>query len=870
MKHGRFFKRITALTSAAAITLGTLSTAPAVPDVIAAASDPDNYAKLLQYSLYFYDANMCGEISSKTGLSWRGNCHTSDEVTGGFHDAGDHAMFGLPQGYTASTLGWSYFEFKDAFDSTGQTEHLKLITDHFCDFFKKSTVLNGDTVTNFLYQKGDGNVDHDYWGPPENQTGSRQMFWTNNGASDIAAEYAAALAANYINFGNAEDLKYAEALYRFSTQYNQVATYGCSDFYNSSGCRDDQAWAAGWLYLATNKEQYKNDCASKQTQYLGWIHGWDNVDMGAACLYSRITGNWSKPNDWMSGRTNSSGYFFLDKWGSARLNCSMQMSALVAQKHSGRNYSNWCKGQMNYILGDNPKNTCFVVGYAPNSASKPHHRACSGTSSDKDDSPSKYVLVGALVGGPSDANGTYQDSRADYICNEVACDYNAALVGAVAGLYSTYKTGSTVSSIEGVTKIYGNGTTDPIVTTTTVSGVTTTTASTSKPATTTTTTAKKENADEYELTPNLSSGSMSSNFPEWLWSEFGIPENETAYKVEVTISSDSIIGTWNGAFGSTINEGDWYQSENFNEYFNSNTATAVWNIDADTSKAINYKYGTLKIGFWWLTNNNYTIDSIKVYTEKDSAPITTTTTKPTTTTTTFTTTTTKPTTTTTTSTTTTTKPTTTTTTSTTTTTKPTTTTTTSTTTTTKPTTTTTTSTTTTTKPTTTTTTSTTTTTKPTTTTTTSTTTTTKPTTTTTTSTTTTTKPTTTTTTSTTTTTTKPTTTTTTSTTTTTKPTTTTTTSTTTTTKPTTTTTTSTTTTTPAPAAVDGDANGDGLVLLSDAVLILQCIGNPDNYEIPESQLEAADVYERGSGLTSLDALTIQKFLLKMIVSLPTK
>ena len=243
---------------------GTFSIA--APSITANAAT-DDYAKLLQYSLYLYDANMCGsEVGEKSGLSWRNDCHTVDEVQGGFHDAGDHAMFGLPQGYTASSLGWSYYEFKDAYQATGQDEHLKMITDHFCDFFKRSTKLNGSSVSNFLYQKGDGTVDHSYWGPPENQGSGRKMFWTSGGASDIAADYAAALALNYINFGNAEDLKYAEALYNFSTQHNAVATDGPNTFYKSSGCQDEQANAAGWLYIATKNEKYKNDCSSKQTQ----------------------------------------------------------------------------------------------------------------------------------------------------------------------------------------------------------------------------------------------------------------------------------------------------------------------------------------------------------------------------------------------------------------------------------------------------------------------------------------------------------------------------------------------------------------------------------------------------------------------------
>ena len=222
----------------------------------------------------------------------------------------------------------------------------------------------------------------------------------------------------------------------------------------------------------------------------------------------------------------------------------------------------------------------------------------------------------------------------------------------------------------------------------------------------------------------------------------------------------------------------------------------------------------------------------------------------------------------------TTKATTTTTKTTTTTAKPTTTTTKTTTTTAKPTTTTTSkATTTTAKPTTTTTTKATTTTAKPTTTTKTTTTTAKPTTTTTTKTTTTTaKPTTTTTT--TTTTAKPTTTT--ATTTTTAKPTTTTTTTTTTAKPTTTTIIITTTTTKPKQKLAGDANGDSIVDLADAVLIMQALASPNVYgldgtsekHITRQGIADGDVEGGGNGITSNDALAIQKYLLKLIKSLP--
>ncbi|MGN0580550.1 MAG: glycoside hydrolase family 9 protein [Ruminococcus sp.] len=605
------------------------------PTITADAAGSDNYAKLLQYSLYFYDTNMCGsQVNDTSKITWRGNCHTGDDAVGGFHDAGDHAMFGLPQGYTASTLGWSYYEFKDAFNSTGQGGHLKVITNYFCDFFKKSTKLDGSgNVQSFLYQKGDGNEDHSYWGAPELQSNSRRQYWTSNSASDIAAEYAAALAVNYINFGNAEDLKYAEALYKFSTQHNSIATDGPTGFYNNSSCRDEQAWAAGWLYLATKNESYKNDCASKQNQYLGWVHGWENVDLGAACVYAYITGDWSKVNGWIGSQTNSSGYYFLDQWGSARYNCSLQFTALVASKNSNADYSSWCKGQMNYILGDNPKNTCFVTGFASNSAKNAHHRAASGYQGyEGSDGMNEYtttyhptkghVLIGALVGGPSDASGTYSDVMNDYKCNEVAIDYNAGLVGAAAALYSVYKTGTPDTSIEGVSDVYnssaeGNQPQQP--TTEPPTSPQQPTTSPQQP----TTNPPSGNAGEYEMTVGESYdyGSMTEKMIGWKWADLGIPVNEKVQKVEVTISSNNNIGKWQGAFGTSTKVAPdyWAQSSDMEQTISGNKGTITWNVDSDTADIIQYQYdGELKFGVWWIECQQFKVESVKVYTDGTS------------------------------------------------------------------------------------------------------------------------------------------------------------------------------------------------------------------------------------------------------------
>ena len=699
-----------------------LSVKVAEPSLTAAAATTDDYARLLQHSLYFYDANMCGsDVNSKCGLSWRGNCHTNDEVPGGFHDAGDHAMFGLPQGFTASTLGWAYYEFPDAFDETGQTDHLKMITDHFCDFFKRSTKLNGDTVTNFLYQKGDGTVDHSYWGPPEAQ-GSRQMFWTSNGASEIAAQYAAALAANYVNFGNAEDLKYAKALYNFSKQYNQLSP---NQFYGSNSLSDDQAWAAGWLAIATGDNSYKSAAGSGGN--VGWVHGWNDSYLGAACLAGEVTGNWSAATGYISSKANGSNYMFLDKWGSARLNCSMQMTALIATKHGKGNYKDWAKGQMNYILGQNPANTCFVVGFASNSAKNPHHRAASGYTSyeqfnmnnwnpDGDHmnpfsqvSSNGHTLIGALVGGPCDANGTYHDNMGDYICNEVACDYNVGLVGAAAGLYHFYGTGKIDTSIDGVKKIYSSSSVTPGQNDKT----TTTTSNNNNNNKTTTTTARPSGSDsEIVLYPeDMDVGTEKGTDGEINnYAEFAHQgaESVTLYYTVNTndMKSSGGFGTWNG---------EWLQ-EDFEVNVNNGKVEVSYDVPSNVGS-------TIKAMIWWPHDDGVTIDKVVLHMGASK----TTTTKPTTTKTTTTKTTTSK----------------------------------------------------------------------------------------------------------------------------------------------TTTSKTTTTTTPNPSNVTpGDANCDGEVLLNDAILVMQSIGNPDLYKLSAQGKANADVCNPGDGITNKDALSIQRYILRLVTTLP--
>ncbi len=534
-KKGKFTSKIAAF--AASAVMAATSVSGAVPSVTAADSDLglDNYAKLLQYSLYFYDANYCGEgAGEKSHFSWRDDCHADGIANGGFHDAGDNIICGLTEGFTASTLGWMYYEYKDEFQKTGTYAHMKDITNEFAQFFKNCTTLDDNgNVTNFIYEIGDDGADHSKWRAPElMQRNSGEYYSTKNGASNVAAQYAAALAQNYINFGNEDDLKYAKALYDFAAK-NRTITYDQATYQDKS-VEDDIAWAAGWLYLATNEQPYL-DANSKDTSNTNdWTNDYyyGGVWLAAAMLNAEITGSgWDKPVNYIKGIVNSNQnqFYIMNSWGSARHNTLMQTCAMVATKHkdkSGADFSEWCKKQMNMILGDNNANVCLVVGYNDVAATSPHHRAASNLYVSDDwhewgswdgnyaNVDGSHVLYGALCGGPTGQDfSTFRKLDAkDATSNEVALDYQVGLVGAAVGLYSAYGTGSVVESIGDEITVYeeeiaaaqgkvpDNTTTTTTTTTTETTTTTTTTTQTTTSSVPTTTATTTTVVGKYEET----------------------------------------------------------------------------------------------------------------------------------------------------------------------------------------------------------------------------------------------------------------------------------------------------------------------------------------------------------------------------------
>ena len=461
MKKRKLHNKILALLITFSMLIGGIN----ISMIESKAADEENYAKLLQYSLYFYDANMCGAgVDTNSLLDWRGNCHTDDtisytrkdgvtlniDLTGGFHDAGDHVKFGLPESYAAFTLGMSYDTDKAAYEACGQTGHLKNITTYFADYLVKCAVLDANgNVESYCVQvgQGGGGFDHGYWGAPEDQKNDRNnrpIFFTNESepSTDIVSLSAAALAMQYKNFGGASYLDMSKKLFEYAKNNNKAVNKTASAFYSSSGWEDDYCLAAIMLYNITGESSYLDEynryCNEGKATNVWWPYGWDNV-APAVYYYSGKSSELSNIMNTYMNNKNPDGFVCVNDWGSARYNTSMQYTGLLYDKSTGSStYREWAKSQMSYLLGNNPSNQCYVVGYNEKSAKYPHHRAASGyTGGPKGTTTQAHVLTGALVGGPKNG-GAYTDTADDYQCNEVAIDYNATLVAAAAALYTVY------------------------------------------------------------------------------------------------------------------------------------------------------------------------------------------------------------------------------------------------------------------------------------------------------------------------------------------------------------------------------------------------------------------------------------------------
>jgi len=428
-----------------------------------------NYGEALQKALLFYKANRLGDLPDDYILPYRADAAMTDgqdvglDLTGGWADAGDGIKFTHTISYAAGQLGWNVYEYREAFEKSGQLDvildEIKWGTDFLIKAHPKPEEL--------YYMCGYNESDHGYWIPHEllDVMTDRKSFVLNPSTpgSDIAGITAGALAIASIIFEPTDPeyaekcLKHAKEIFAFGDKYRGKNPLNV--LYPSGSYLDDLAWGAIWLRIKTGDSTYlekAKECLPTTSLGGGHTHCWDDVSYGAALKIAQVTHDegyvamveknldWWMPNGGLT--YTPGGLAWLSPWGSLRYATTAAFLAFVwaddetvGTPSKKETYRKFGESQINYALGDNPRGGSYVVGFGENAPEHPHHRTAHGSWTSMLDVPGfhRHILYGALVGGPNADDG-WKDDITDYRLNEVAIDYNAGFVGALAKMYDMY------------------------------------------------------------------------------------------------------------------------------------------------------------------------------------------------------------------------------------------------------------------------------------------------------------------------------------------------------------------------------------------------------------------------------------------------
>ena len=270
---------------------------------------PAIFNALLEKSLMFFGIQRCGNTNSH----FHAPCHLKDgseigrDLTGGWHDCGDHFKVAETVGYAAYVLSMVYLTYKDKAEDRFGHSYGDTIPDGYPDILWEAKVgsdyimkLYNASVEDGLIEEGDmyhtvgmSDEDHHYWDLPERQDkqpraqGGPDRFVMKGIGTNVAGVYAATL-ANVAEGFKPYDPVYSDSLLEAAktiyakivkptylnysgesrcvrkgraTTYRHGTFDGVGYYDGSIGglCEDDAAAAAASLWLATGDTIYAYD-----------------------------------------------------------------------------------------------------------------------------------------------------------------------------------------------------------------------------------------------------------------------------------------------------------------------------------------------------------------------------------------------------------------------------------------------------------------------------------------------------------------------------------------------------------------------------------------------------------------------------------
>ncbi|TQE01777.1 hypothetical protein C1H46_012577 [Malus baccata] len=342
-----------------------------------------DYGQALSKSILFFEAQRSGFLPRNQRVTWRSNSGLYDGKANGVDLVGGYYDAGDNVKF-GLPMAFTVTMMSWSIIEYGKQMAASGELGHAMEAVKWGTdyFIKAHPEPNVLYgEVGDGNTDHYCWQRPEDMTTNRRAYKISpsNPGSDLAGETAAAMAAASIVFRRSNPA-YSRELLRHAYQ----------------GSRNAQKTPGGLIYRQRwNNMQFVTSSSFLITVYSDYL---TSSRRTLKCASGNVA-----PNELLS----------------------------------------FAKSQVDYILGDNPRATSYMVGYGNNYPQQVHHRASSIVSYKKDSSfvscrggyatwfsrkaSDPNLLTGAIVGGP-DAYDNFADQRDNYEQTEPATYNNAPLL----------------------------------------------------------------------------------------------------------------------------------------------------------------------------------------------------------------------------------------------------------------------------------------------------------------------------------------------------------------------------------------------------------------------------------------------------------
>lgn len=402
---------------------------------------------------------------AEAGLDYIDGEEGTKDATGGWHDAGDYGKYTVNGAFAVAFLLKAYEDFPDRVEALelpipergGSTPDMLDEARFQLEWLLKMQLPDGSAAHKVTAQNFEGNI------MPEADHAAQYFVPAGTAATGTFAATLALAARVYAPFDedfSATCLAAAQQAFDFLLANREDITPDQTGFstgaYESQGYHDERAWAAAEIWETTGDESALEEfelLASEFALAMTPNFDWSNSANLALATYLRSERE-GRDQDILDGvreTTLSTADSLVETWethGYGRsvgtvyywgINGVVARTAFnLAAAHrieADPAYLDAITGQLDHLLGRNTYGRSYVTGLGYRPPRFPHHRPSMA-------SGGRFPWPGLLIGGPhtelfSDPEAdvpeglTWEDRAENYIHNEVAINWNTALVYAL-------------------------------------------------------------------------------------------------------------------------------------------------------------------------------------------------------------------------------------------------------------------------------------------------------------------------------------------------------------------------------------------------------------------------------------------------------